>query len=407
MGPLRILAYGVLGLPLSFAALPIYAHVPHFYAAGTGMSLSLLGFILLGARLLDALTDPWLGWLADVQPRRRLLALSLPVFAAGFVALFQPPAGAGGWWLAGALTVTYLGFSAASVAHQAWGADLGATSRLRTRLTASREGFGLLGVMLAAALPSLLAPQLQTGVHRLAWVLPPLLCVAGIFCFALTPRQAARRAPREAPWASVRQALGEPAFRRLLGVFVANGMAAALPATLFLFFVSDVLRLENAGGMLLAVYFLAGACSLPLWVRTAARFGRVRAWLAGIVLAMLSFASAGILGAGDLPAFAVICVASGLSLGADLVLPAAMAADIGERQGRAGACFGIWNLVAKLNLALAAGLALPLLGATGYVPGSGAGLSSLTLAYALLPLVFKAIAGGLLWRWRLSLEIAS
>lgn len=407
MGPLRILAYGVLGLPLSFAALPIYAHVPHFYAAGTGMSLSLLGFILLGVRLLDALTDPWLGWLADAQPRRRLLALSLPVFAAGFVALFQPPAGAGGWWLAGALTVTYLGFSAASVAHQAWGADLGATSRLRTRLTASREGFGLLGVMLAAALPSLLAPQLQAGVARLAWVLPPLLGVAGIFCFVLTPRQAARQAPREALWASVRQALGEPAFRRLLGVFVANGMAAALPATLFLFFVSDVLRLENAAGALLAVYFLAGACSLPLWVRTAARFGRVRAWLAGIVLAMLSFAGAGILGAGDLPAFAVICVASGLSLGADLVLPAAIAADIGERQGRAGACFGIWNLVAKLNLALAAGLALPLLGATGYMPGTGSGVTSLTLAYALLPLVFKALAGGLLWRWRLSLEIAS
>jgi hypothetical protein len=53
-------------------------------------------------------------------------------------------------------------------------------------------------------------------------------------------------------------------------------------------------------------------------------------------------------------------------------LPAAIAADLGERQGQAGACFGVWNFVAKLNLALAAGLALPLLGFLGYAPGSAA-----------------------------------
>jgi Na+/melibiose symporter-like transporter len=94
-----------------------------------------------------------------------------------------------------------------------------------------------------------------------------------------------------------------------------------------------------------------------------------------------------------------------LALGADLALPAAIAADLGERQGQAGACFGVWNFVAKLNLALAAGLALPLLALLGYVPGGGNGLTSLTFAYALLPLAFKALAGALLWRWRHSLEI--
>jgi Na+/melibiose symporter-like transporter len=85
-----------------------------------------------------------------------------------------------------------------------------------------------------------------------------------------------------------------------------------------------------------------------------------------------------------------------------------MAADIGERQGQAGACFGVWNFVAKLNLALAAGLALPLIGWLGYVPGGSSGsvgLAALTFSYALLPLVFKAVAAALLWRWRHSLEV--
>jgi GPH family glycoside/pentoside/hexuronide:cation symporter len=92
----RILSYGLLGLPLAFAALPIYVHVPRFYAETAGMELALLGAILLGTRLLDAGIDPWLGWLADRVPRPGMVAVALLPFAVGFVALLNPPAtGAG------------------------------------------------------------------------------------------------------------------------------------------------------------------------------------------------------------------------------------------------------------------------------------------------------------------------
>jgi len=401
----RILSYGLLGLPLAFAALPIYVHVPRFYAEVAGMELALLGAILLATRLLDAGIDPWLGWLADRVPRPTMVALALLPFASGFVALLNPPAENAALWLIGSLTLTYVGFSAASVAYQAWGVDIGPTSGLRTRLTAAREGFGLLGVVLAAALPVLLASDLDKGIARLSWVLPPLLLIAAATTFSRVGVGQPVPAASQPLWPSLRRVMADSAFRRLLGVFVANGIASALPATLFLFFVADVLQQEKASGPLLALYFVAGAASLPLWVKLSARFGRVRAWLGAIVLSIVAFAGASQLGSDDLALFAVICIASGLALGADLALPAAIAADLGERQGQAGACFGVWNLVAKLNLALAAGLALPLLALLGYVPGSGEGLASLTFAYALLPLGFKALAGLLLWRWRRSLEI--
>jgi len=212
--------------------------------------------------------------------------------------------------------------------------------------------------------------------------------------------------PQSHPWwHATRIVLGDAAFRRLLLVFVANGIASALPATLFLFFVADVLQLESASGPLLALYFVAGAASLTLWVKLAARYGRVAAWFAAMLLSIAAFAGASLLGAGDLWLFAAICLASGMALGADLALPAAIAADIGERLRQAGACFGVWNFVAKLNLALAAGLSLPLLAALGYAPNTGAGLPALVFAYALLPLAFKAVPAGLLWRWRSTLEI--
>jgi Na+/melibiose symporter-like transporter len=400
----RVLAYGLLGLPLAFAALPVYVHVPRFYAETTGLPLALLGVVLLGARLLDAGIDPWLGWLADRVSRRRMLALALLPFAIGFVALLNPPSASPALWLLASLALTYLGFSAATVAYQAWGADLGHDAGERTRLTAAREGFGLLGVVLAAALPGLLASHLDAGIARLSWVLPPLLLIAAATTFSRVAAGPTVETLSQPLLPSLRRVVADPAFRRLLLVFVANGIAAALPATLFLFFVADVLQLTAASGALLALYFIAGAASLPLWVRAAARHGRVAAWLAAIALSIAAFAGASLLGPGDLWPFAAICLASGLALGADLTLPAAMAADLGERQGQAGACFGVWNFVAKLNLALAAGLSLPLLGSLGYVPGSGAGLPALTFAYALLPLAFKALAGLLLWRWRHFLE---
>ena len=63
---------------------------------------------------------------------------------------------------------------------------------------------------------------------------------------------------------------------------------------------------------------------------------------------------------------------SGAALGADLALPPSILADVIERRGTmrpTGAYFGVWTLVTKLNLALAAGIALPLLAALGYPPG--------------------------------------
>lgn len=60
-------------------------------------------------------------------------------------------------------------------------------------------------------------------------------------------------------------------------MFLLNGIAAAMPATLLLFFVRDRLQTPQAEGLYLASYFLAAAASLPLWLRVVARLGLARA----------------------------------------------------------------------------------------------------------------------------------
>lgn len=398
----RVLAYGLLGFPLAFAALPIYVHVPKLYADALGMPLALVGGVLLGARVLDAVADPLIGWVSDrFASRRRVIAVGLVPLAVGVIALLRPPAEAGALWLLLALTLAYAGYSVANINYQAWGARMAPTPRDRTRVVASREGFGLAGVVLAAALPAWLAGEMATGLAQLALVFVPVVLVAAAVTLRFGGDDVAM--PSQVSPRLLATVLRRPDFGRLLLVFAVGGIAAAVPATTVLFFVDDVIGAEAQAGRFLALYFVAGGASLPLWVALAHRLGKVRAWLAGMAVSMAAFAWAAALGAGDTLAFGLICVASGMALGADLTLPPAILADqLAHGADGDGACFGWWNFVTKANLALAAGVSLPLLALLGYAPGARepAAVAALAMVYAGVPVGLKALAALLLWRWR-------
>ena len=405
-----LLAYGALGLPLAFAALPIYVHVPKLYGDAFGMSLGLVGAVLLAVRLFDAVVDPVLGWWSDrIDRRRSMIAAALPLLALGMLGLFDPPPDrVGPVWLAASLTVVYLGFSLASINYYAWGAELSASRHERTRITAAREGFALVGVITAAVVPAHLGVDLAQGLAHMALAFLPILLLAVIATFLVTPSAPALRPERARLAQGLRLALANRRLRWLLAIFAANGIAAAIPATLVLFFVADVLGLESHAGLFLGLYFVSGVLALPLWVALARRHGKVAAWLVSMLIAMAVFVWAFFLGAGDLVPFVVICALSGAALGADLALPPSLLADVMDGDAReaasakSGAYFGLWNFVTKLNLALAAGITLPLLSALGYVPGAtdGSGAASLSAVYALLPVALKVGAVVLLWRKR-------
>ena len=71
------LAYGLLGLPLAFAALPLYVVLPHYYASDLGLPLAALGGLLLLVRLIDAAAEPLLGRWSDRLYRRAVPAVLL------------------------------------------------------------------------------------------------------------------------------------------------------------------------------------------------------------------------------------------------------------------------------------------------------------------------------------------
>lgn len=422
----RLAAYGLLGMPLAMAALPIYVHVPKFYADTLGLSLAGVGAILLAVRILDAVQDPLFGWWSDRRRARGgsrwvFVAVGMPLLALGMAGLFNPPAagpGALSAWLVANLVLVYTAYSLVTVSYLAHGAEISDDIAGRTRITAWREGFALAGVFLAAALPEILRQSTgeRAGFALFAVAFAPLALVAALVTVRASPPAHHRLPPAgTAILGTLVVPLRNRLFRPLLAVFVLNGIAAAIPATLVLFFIEDVVRRPDLAAVFLIAYFAAGAAGLPLWVRLARAIGKARAWLAAMLLSIAAFVWAFFLEPGSAAAYLAICVMSGAGLGADLALPPSLLADVideDEARGagrREGAYFGLWSLTTKLNLALAAGIALPLLQAYGYAPraqNAPQALFVLAAVYALLPCVLKAMAAAVLVRSPLFLPAA-
>jgi len=387
------------------AALPVYVHAPKLYA-GLGLSLALIGTLLLGIRLLDAVSDPLLGLLADRVSRRVMIAVAVLPLVSGMVLLFNPPASSD-WlaaWFSGALVLVYLGLSAASISYLAMGSALSQDYHERTRVTALRGVVSLAGVLLAATLPDVLGAEAgdPAGLARFSLIFAPLLLAAAAITLRAAP-VASRPGGEPLQLRALWQPLANPRFRRLALVFLVNGVAAAIPATLILFYVADVLARPQLAGIFLAIYFISGAVGMPVWLRLSRVMGKASAWIVAMGLSVAAFVWAFALGEGDVIAFGAVCALSGLAFGADLALPASLLADVIDGDSRAatsrpdGAYFGLWHFLEKLALALAAGIALPLLDVAGYQPGIPAATTTLAAVYALLPCAIKLAAAGLLW----------
>lgn len=145
-------AEGLKNFSISYFALFYYNHV-------LGLSGSLTGLALAIALVVDAITDPMMGSVSDNFRSRWgrrhpfMVGGALPL-ALAFFALFAPPAGMSDGenfaWLLTFTILTRLMMTVYHVPHIALGAELSANYEERTRLVATRQICGYLGVFVIA-----------------------------------------------------------------------------------------------------------------------------------------------------------------------------------------------------------------------------------------------------------------
>lgn len=415
----NLLAYGLPGLPLAALLLPLYIFLPAFYADDLGLGFTAVGAILLVARLSDVATDPLIGALSDRTAtrfgRRRVwMAIGVPIVLIAAHMLFQADPGVGPGYLLVWTIAVYLGITMILLPYSAWGAELSSDYHERSRIAASREGFIVVGTLVAAGVPSVIGADRGAALASISWALWVVLPVSIFVALRAVP-EGGYFWGASAGWRRSTADLWEnKPFRRLVAAYLLNGIANGLPASLFLLYVAHVIERPDWSGLLLLVYFACGVAAIPAWLRLSAHFGKHIVWTGAMIWACAAFACVPLLGAGDQWWFLLICIATGFGLGADLTLPASMQADVVDidtlRTGRqrTGTYYAIWGMATKLALALAVGIAFPLLDLAGFEPSATEpneiGLTALAVLYSLVPVAFKIGAVALIFGYPITAE---
>ncbi|KEO91869.1 hypothetical protein EH31_04135 [Erythrobacter longus] len=182
------LGYGVgdlaSGLMLNFFGF----YLLYFFVDLGGLAPAAIGLMFLITKLIDAVTDPMMGVLAD-RTRTRwgryrpyILFAAIPL-GLSMILIFSAPEDMGGTalliWAYATYSLCMLAFTAANVPYGGLLGVISPSSEERSRVTAYRMFFSALGGILVGALGTTLVRELGAGDERLGLLLT-ISCIAAV-----------------------------------------------------------------------------------------------------------------------------------------------------------------------------------------------------------------------------------
>jgi GPH family glycoside/pentoside/hexuronide:cation symporter len=401
-------AYAVPSAALALMAISFYVFIPKYYAESGAITVGGLGFAVLLTRLWDAAIDPLVGYLSDrtysTQGRRKpWLKLSVIPLGLSFVLLFAAKGLPNQFHLTSFIALSSLFFffwTTYSIPYEALGQDLVVDYDRRNTLFSFRDGALVCGTILAVIVPAIVEVRFSelSSIRRwvaVATIYWALLIASTVICCRTVKTEPASKLKRDAGFlTSYRQSLQNEHFRQLLIAYLVSALGAAMPATLFLFYIESVLESRH-GPLFLVLYFVVAVAALPLWTKVASKWDKKRTWIAALLVNAGGFLGVSFLSAGDELAYAILISLSAVGYGATLAIPSSIQADIIDAeelrtgQRKEGQFLGIWSLAKKTSAALGAGFALWLLGYFGFDATSKfqtpTALSLLKILYCFIP----------------------
>ncbi len=399
---------------------PVLVFVPKYYTSDLGVSLALAANLILVVRLFDVVTDPLVGYLSDRTPgpfgrRAPWIAAATPLMMLSIYMLFLPPEGAGAMHLFTWYTLLSLGTTMMLIPYYAWGSELSPDYNERSRITGWRSQLGVVGSLLAQAVP--VAAAFYFGIKGSASVLEIVaitMLVLMPICVTTTlvsvPQTKTYTRSTIPFWEGLGVMWDNGPFKRLISAFFLGSLALNITTPLYIYFIAFVLKAEDQAIYMLFFFYLSNLAAVPFWVRLSSKIGKHRAYVASFAIISMAHPFYLLLGEGDFWYMLPITLVTGFSAGAFAALPNSMKADVIDLdtikcgENRAALFFSTWSFTQKLAAAGATWLALMGLALFNFntTPGGfndADQLFGLRFLFALLPSLFFLTAGAVIWNY--------
>jgi glycoside/pentoside/hexuronide:cation symporter, GPH family len=421
----RLMAFALPQWPLAAIGLPVAVFLPPFYAGELGLGVQAVGLVFLFARFWDVITDPIMGIVSDRYPsrwgrRRHWIMIGTPILMIAAFVIFNPTlfyenasAGMLLFWM----ILMYVGWTMVTLNHLSWTAEVHTAYHERSRIQAAVQALTIVGMIVVLLIPVLVGGRESALVDQMSaigWYIFLALLPAVAIAVFLVPEHEPdpQDAENAAGFKQILEILkNNDPLRRLLAVFILDGLLTGLVSSLFRFYTVDALKLGQGANVLLLIYFLVGVIMTPLWAKLSYKVGKRKALVTSMLYSVLSLGLLFVLPSGNLLIAILFFTIIGGNFGATTFLARSVMSDVTEYdtylsgKKRTGLFFALMTLTIKAGVALAIGIAysllLPMIGYEAGAENSESAISGLRIIYALVPMVCALAMAAIMWTFPL------
>lgn len=451
----RLAAFASPLTPVTVAFVPLVLFLPSFYAQDLGFDVAAVGAALIFARLVDAVSDPLIGFLSDrttsrLGRRRPWILAGAPLLMLAVWNLFVPSDGMTTLGLQVAVVFVYVSWTMVFIPHQAWGAELNTEYTQRTRINVFLGLFNTFGVFLCLLIPFFfLSPQSATLKQSIfGWAMDgsvdvperldrilafngqgnvpyqDIMFFIAIVVIVLLPVTIAAclfsvkegiKPPAPINWAKTLRLFqrNKPFARMVTGNFFLQ-ISVQLWAAAQPFYLAYILKMPQNFLLLIVIMQGFALITVPAWGYIARWVGRGRGLAFAGICMVLGFLLLSVIPSGSL--FAVIFPYLLLGAAADgkWMMPIGLAADAADydhwKNGseEAGLHLSVLFLTNKIGIAMG-GLTLVAFGLFGFQPGtpdnSETAITAVKYISTLVPMMFSFIGVLIMWNFRLTPKV--
>jgi len=410
---LRNIIYAFPAFAFSIPTFPVMIMLPAFFAEVHGFEISVIGIIIFLSKLIDIITDPLVGWLNDKNffPRKAYLLIGGILSGLALTQLFLKQDIDQEIFLFVWLSILYLGWTMFQIPYLSIGYDLEKNYFLRTKLSATREFFILLGLFCSLGIPMFFSISNEKLLENIVFV-ATLFGLMGLILFCSLIPENKRTNEKKIEFKKVIKNLKKNIyFSKIFLVLVVNNLANVFPMVLFAFFITYVLGGDDSNRQTtLFFYFLFAIMGVPFWTIISKKYGKKEVWSLSLFMSAMFFLLVFFLEDGNFVFFIIISCITGFCLGADLIIPPSIQADITDwhrskfGEDISGVLFSIITFLNKFAFAVVSIFVFGIMGVLDFDTDSEINTNVrlfIIISYALAPILLKLLAAYLLVNFKL------